>query len=92
MKISAAATQRRSPLKHSTLVLICAAEKEITAVKSKQQAAERAYAAALQAKEEERAAALAADSEAAALEAEAIHCRAELQSGQVGACRIATYC
>ncbi|KAL4858193.1 hypothetical protein ACK3TF_001683 [Chlorella vulgaris] len=63
-------------------------EKEIAAVKGKQQAAERAYPAALQAKEEERAAALAADSEAAALEAEAVHCRAELQSSQAACNRL----
>jgi hypothetical protein len=54
-------------------------------VKTKQQTAEKAYAAALQAKEEARVAAVTAASEAVGLEAECAHCRAEVQAGQVGA-------
>lgn len=59
------------------------AEKEIAAVRAKQAAGEKALAAAVQAKEEARHFAVAADQEAVRLEAEAEHCRAELQSSQV---------
>ncbi|KAL4436952.1 hypothetical protein ABPG75_004091 [Micractinium tetrahymenae] len=59
-----------------------AMEKEIKEVKAKQEGAQAAYAAAMTAREDARTRLVAAEAALAGVQAEAAHCRAELEASQ----------